>query len=162
MTKAALYIAVPIIAAVLMNALIYGMGWNDDASKSNEKKVNGPVRNDNTMLPPGWVIGFVWVIVLGCLGYVYFLLSSNVKWWGGGAVLFIIVWCLMYPVLTGGLRKNIGPIMNTATLILSFGAALAVCMTTDGGRRDALWFMTPLLLWVSYVNIADAAYCGFR
>jgi tryptophan-rich sensory protein len=157
-TTTAFYVAVPIVAALLMNALIYGMGWNSSSKSNDNNNGNGPVRKNNPVLPPGWVIGLAWVVILGCLGYVYFLLSSI----GAGAILFIILWCLMYPVLTGGLRKNIGPIMNTATLILSFGAALAVCMTTDGGRRDALWFMTPLLLWVSYVNIADAAYCGFR
>jgi len=56
-----IHIIIPIILAIILNYYIYIQKWNNN--------------NNNNKLPPGYIIGFIWIVILGLLGYIHFLLS---------------------------------------------------------------------------------------
>ena len=140
------HILLPIILAILLNGLIYYLGWN-----------NSSLKLKHTILPPGYIIGIVWIIIFGLLGYVHYLLyklKGKFSIYSNIIVLFLI-FCLAYPFLTNGLKEGNANILNLITLILSFVIGLIVITQSV----KAFYYIIPLLLWASYVNISDSLIC---
>jgi len=138
--KKVVHVLVPVLLAVAMNGVIWRMGWGSRGETGMMK---------SEYLPPGWVIGGVWMVLFGFLGWTHWLVRKD--WKARTALQILIAYCLMYPVLTGGLRERLGRLFNVVALILSYVATMFVVM----GRHDLRW-MLPLLAWVSYVNVTDA------
>jgi tryptophan-rich sensory protein len=135
-----------IILVILLNGLIYYFGWYKSSLKLK--------RN---ILPPGYVIGIVWIIIFGLLGYVHYLLyklKGKFSIYSNIIVLFLI-FCLSYPFLTNGFKEGNTNILNLITLILSFIIGLMVITQSV----TAFYYIIPLLLWASYVNISDSLIC---
>jgi len=139
-----LHIAIPIVLAIIINALMYS--FKPRYSNQDYKK--------NKLLPPGYLIGIIWIIILGLLGYSHYLLVSqnNKVTVSSVMIIILVIFCLMYPFMTGGLTKkyNNVNILNLITLIFAFIVALNVIVQ----NRIAFYYMIPLLLWAIYVNIA--------
>jgi len=126
-----IHIFVPIVLAIVLNFYIYMQGWNND----NEK---------NSKLPPGYIIGSIWIIILGLLGYIHFLLyPSGYSWF----IVLTILYCLSYPFLTSGLQNTDNNIYNLIALIL------AIIVTIIMYYRSNIIYAIPFLLWTFYVNI---------
>lgn len=125
------HILVPIILAIVLNFYIYTQGWNND----NEK---------NTKLPPGYIIGSIWIIILGLLGYIHFLLYPSVYSW---FIVLTILYCLSYPFLTSGLQNTDNNIYNLIALLL------AIIVTIIMYYKSNIIYAIPFLLWTFYVNI---------
>ena len=146
----AINVAVPVAAAVVINGIIFARGWNDAAPTRS--------RNANPLLPPGWAIGIVWLVVLAALGYARWTLghhghSAVAATWSVVAVTTVIALCLAYPFYTRGLRQDrVAALLNLAVLVASFLMAMTVAAT---GQKDALAAIAPLLAWLSYVNAAQ-------
>ena len=134
-----LNILVPVVAALLVNAIIYALGWN--------KRVDG--KEEVKHLPPGWAVGLIWVVILGLLGYLRFVLRES--WIGSITIVVVILYCLAYPFYTSGLKQDIGRLMNVIALILAAVAAMVVAAINVW----AVPYVLPLLIWSSYVNIAQ-------
>jgi len=138
MSTLLLHVIIPIIGAMLLNGLIFGMRWNT-SSKSIP------------MLPPGYVIAFVWIVILGLLGALHYFLWSQrnyVSW----VVVFVIIFCLAYPFMTLGLKQSkTAAILNLVTLFLSF----LLCFSTPNNLKI---YTFPLIAWASYVNLAQTIY----
>ena len=129
------YIAAPVAAALALNALI-AIGGLPRLRRSGAKK--------SAWLPPGPVIGAVWLVILGLLGNAMWLSRDRpIAFWSLAAT---AAWCLAYPLITG-LRKS--ALADVASLIVSFSAATVVA----GQQPSAMPFVAPLLVWVSYVNV---------
>lgn len=126
-----IHILVPIILAIVLNFYIYTQGWNND----NEK---------NTKLPPGYIIGSIWIIILGLLGYIHFLLYPSVYSW---FIVLTILYCLSYPFLTSGLQNTDNSIYNLIALLL------AIIVTIIMYYKSNIIYVIPFLLWTFYVNI---------
>lgn len=128
---------VPVVAAIVLNGIIYGLGWNKE---QNDKSMN------NKYLPPGYVIAMVWVIILGLLGYTHYLVYPS---YASAIIVFAVVYCLAYPFLTGGLRAENADILNMISLVL------AIIVIVSVGLKDvgAIVYTVPFLLWTAYVNI---------
>lgn len=126
-----IHILVPIILAIVLNFYIYTQGWNND----NEK---------NSKLPPGYIIGSIWIIILGLLGYIHFLLYPSVYSW---FIVLTILYCLSYPFLTSGLQNTDNNIYNVIALIL------AIIVTIIMYYKSNIIYAIPFLLWTFYVNI---------
>lgn len=126
------HIFLPIILAIIINFYIYTQGWNN---------------NNNTKgLPPGYVIGIVWIIILGLLGYIHFLhYPSIISWF----IVLTILYCLSYPFLTSGLEETNNTIYNMIALIL---AIILFSMVFYKNKINSL-LVIPFLLWTLYVNI---------
>lgn len=145
--KAVFCVATPVLAALASNAIIALKGWGRKATKASQQRMRG--------LPPGWVIGTVWVLIFGLLGWVWFLV------WGSplahAAVVALILYCLAYPLATGGLRNGtVAKVLNVLALVFSFTTALV----TQRALPKTVWFLTPILAWTAYVNMVQAVNCS--
>ena len=126
-----IHILVPIILAIILNFYIYIQGWNNDNQK-------------NSKLPPGYIIGSIWIIILGLLGYIHFLLYPSVYSW---FIVLTILYCLSYPFLTSGLQNTDNNYFNLIALIL------AIIVTIIMYYKSNIIYSIPFLLWTFYVNI---------
>jgi len=126
-----IHILVPIILAIILNFYIYIQGWNNDNQK-------------NSKLPPGYIIGSIWIIILGLLGYIHFLLYPSVYSW---FIVLTILYCLSYPFLTSGLQNTDNNYFNLIALIL------AIIVTIIMYYKSNIIYAIPFLLWTFYVNI---------
>lgn len=129
----------------------------------------------NRLLPPGWAIGAIWVIIFGFLGYSMYLLIKHNKEEseflygdeGSGfsvasiAIIVVAVFCLLYPVFIYiGARgdpiksERYAKIVNFIALILAFVLGLLVIREDE----SAFWFVLPLIVWASYVNFVSSLY----
>ena len=134
-------ILIPIFVALIVNYLIFSYGWN----KVYKKKQVNP------LLPPGYIVGLIWMILFGILGYVHYRLyklnnKSNIA---TIYIILFIIFCLAYPFLTNGLEEKKVLLLNLITLILAFILSLIVITYS----RDIFYYLIPLLLWATYVNI---------
>lgn len=143
-------IAVPIVAALVVNGIIYAMRWN------SEDRTRAQSESSSRLLPPGGVIAAIWVVIFGFLGYTRYLVRYDPV--ANASVIVLLLLCLSYPFITAGLDWRAGVIANVVTLIFGFGAAIPVYAC----RRLALAFMAPLLVWLSYVNIVSAVICSSK
>ena len=141
----ATYVLSVVGITVAINGLIFALGWagpSVDAARPN------------ALLPPGWVIGGVWVVLLALLAVAAWLLASHpapearrLSPW----VLALIGFCLAYPFYTTGLRSDImslaGNLATIAASALLSGRAWAL-----SGLSAALIFL--LVPWVSFATFA--------
>lgn len=140
------HIFIPVIAAIIMNGIIYTFQLNNYSTK----KIN-------PYLPPGYIIGIVWIFILGLLGYAHYLLydiHKNINI-GSISIALLILFCILYPLITG-LREKSGLLMNLISLILSFIVSLIVITYS----KYIFLYIIPLIIWVSYVNIVCVIECS--
>ncbi len=137
-------VAIIVAITVFTNGLIFGLGWAGPSSAIRP----------NHLLPPGWAIGSVWVVLLALLGVAFWWLASDASltarkqstW-----VLALIAFCLAYPFYTFGMRSEVlGFMGNLATMVVS--AALAGRVLSLSRLAAALIFLTTL--WVTYATYA--------
>ncbi len=129
----------------------------------------------NPLIPRGWIIGIIWVIIFGFLGYSMYLLIKHNKeeheflygHEGSGfsvasiAIIVVAIFCLLYPVFIyiGGRgdpvkSERYAKIFNLIALILAFVLGLLVIREDE----DSFLFILPLIVWASYVNFASSLY----
>lgn len=133
-----LHTLIPVALACAVNGVIYGLGWAQ--------------RNDNTFkyIPPGYVIAGIWIALFSVLGFCLSLLWGI--WIPYIALSSLLVFCILYPFLTGGLQEKRGKLLNVITLIFAFLVSW-VCHTYND---STVYYFIPLLIWVSYVNIVQS------
>ena len=132
------HVIVPVVAAILINGLIYALGWNRE---QNDKSASGKY------LPPGYVIGIVWIIILGLLGYTHYLTYPS---YASYIIVMAVLYCLAYPFLTSGLRAENADIYNLLSLMI----AIVVIVSVGMKEINAIGYTIPFLIWTTYVNIA--------
>ena len=138
--KVILHVMLPILAAVIINIVIYTQGWNsNNSNNSNNSKAS-------KYLPPGYAIAIVWIFILGLLGFTNYLV-----WPSTASIVSIIaiLYCLAYPFLTAGLQEDKGDVYN----ILAFIIALMVSMTVFMQKKQAVLYTIPFFIWTTYVSI---------
>jgi len=143
-----IHVLVTIFITLAANGVVFALGWagsSPDAARHN------------WLLPPGWVVGTVWLVLLTLLAVAYWWLASAdgsdarraAPW-----VIALIAFCLAYPFYTVGF-SNIAMelIGNVATIA---GAALLA----RRALRFSLFAASPIALvavWVSYATFATVA-----
>jgi tryptophan-rich sensory protein len=132
--KAIVHILLPIVAAIIINAIIY-------SEKMSRQNKNNKL---SKYLPPGYVIAVVWMIILGLLGYVHYLVYPSQQ---SVIIVMAILFCLAYPFLTNGLQQSKAGVYN----VLSFIIALVVFISVYSKRKNAVYYVLPFLLWTFYV-----------
>jgi hypothetical protein len=134
------HVATPILAAVVTNGIVY-----------SQKLPISKTKNPN--IPPGGVVGFIWMVLFGILGYVHFKLYKRAGNKLSNAcivILLFLIYSLAYPFLTSFYgNPNVFFILNLGALIF------AVAITSKVYQEDPrlILYLIPLLLWTGYVNI---------
>ena len=139
------HIFIPVLLAGLSNGLIYGFGINQNRDKPNP------------YLPPGYVIGSIWIVLFGFLGYAHYLLYrvGQRSTPASLAIVGLFLFCMAYPLLTG-LRVKSGLLLNLATLVLGFIVAMMVLAES---AAVVVW-LVPLLIWATFVNVVFVIECS--
>jgi len=136
-----IHLLVPIVLALILNYIISIKKWDD-------KK--------NSLLPSAPYIGLIWIVILLCLGNAHYILYEKSKVSLASIYLIlVIVYCLSYPIITQLDRKK-GSVLNTIAMILTSILLLVVYQEST----DALLYVIPLFLWISFVNYSDAIVCS--
>ena len=125
-----LHISVPIIMALVVNGVIYLNKW-------------GISKNTNPLIPPGWIVGTIWVILFGLLGYAHYLTWVSATSIG---IIVMLAYSLLYPFIT---RLKLRLIYDVIALVL----AAILCILAAYEKREALVYVIPLFIWASYVVI---------
>lgn len=128
-----LNILIPVIFGLIINVYMY-----INYEKNDDEK--------NTYLPPGYIIGIIWMIILGLLGYTHYLTYYSTA---SIFVFFVILYCLLYPFLTTGLKMEQTKIYNAIAFI--FAITLFIIIYVNKYIYSIL--ILPLLLWSTYVFI---------
>jgi len=132
-----LYIIIPIILALTINLITYITGtWR---MRDNEP---------NKLLPPGFVVGTVWMILFGILGYVLYLLRGNAA--GSMVTIIFLIYALAYNYLPVSLFN----LWNLIALLLAFMIVITVLLTEPSTKfTKYVLLLSPLLAWTIYVNV---------
>lgn len=127
------------LTAITMNGLIYGLGWNRGSSQN--------IRNP--LLPPGYVIATIWIVLFALMGSQYSQHPSGSTL--RTAILVYAGYCLAYPLLTSGLQMGArADLLNMGALVGALGLMSYIFLKT----HRVPWLLTPLLAWTLFVNAA--------
>jgi hypothetical protein len=139
MSGLAANLAVFIISPLVMNAIVFGLGW-DRASAS----VAG--------VPPGPVVGAIWMLLFTGMGVARWLLVRANR---GGAewVSLLAFVCLLFPLYTAGLRNMVVGLVGT---LLSAALAIAVTRSAWSRSRQAAVCVSAVCAWLLYAGAATA------
>ena len=136
-------VAVFVAACIVMNGLIFAMGWQDQSASGRG------------LLPPGWVIGLVWIGLFAGLGFAYWRLGRHGLHDGHGRqwILWLAAWCLAYPLYTAGLSsRSLSLAGNVATIAL----ALVLAVWLWPHERTSAALVASIAVWVAYATVGLA------
>jgi len=140
MNSVYMHILTPVLAASLMNGLIFSQKWNITTYR-------------NPYIPGGGIVGIVWLVLFALLGYVHFkLYMQNNKKFSNACITLILffLYSLAYPVLTA---FSGNPLVFTALNLGAFFFALVIAAQVFDENSDLIPFVIPLIAWTSYVNV---------
>lgn len=146
------FILAPILLAIFCNIILYALGW------SNKKNVK-PATENNKFSKYGYIIGIIWTIIFGFIGYTYYLLykESN-KYFTPAtiAIILYLIFSLSYPFTTSRFTQ-FTDILNVISLLLA--CILIIIVGYEywiGSNKKSLkivLYLMPLFLWLLFVNI---------
>ena len=126
-----LYLSV-IIPVILLLAVNFYMRYNDMILDDNELRTN-------------MILG-IWTILIGFLGYSYYLMRNNIS---SISIILLIFYSLAYPFIAMN-KSNIEiEILNIIYIITTYIIFLLVLSENS----CAAIYILPLLLWIVYIFI---------
>jgi tryptophan-rich sensory protein len=141
----AILVLATVLVTLALNGLIFALGWAGPSAASGRVY---------PLLPPGWAIGAVWVVLLALLAVAYWRLASDEAPEArrlGPWVLLLVAACLAYPLYTAGLsNETAGFIGNLATIVAS---AFLAGRVWPASRLAAALILLPAI-WVSFATFA--------
>jgi translocator protein len=81
-----------VLPPLLLNGMIFGLGWNTNSAP-------------NPYLPPGWVVGTIWMVLFAAMGIARWLVVGNAEHRHAKRVAILGLLCLIYPLYTLGLSS---------------------------------------------------------
>ena len=151
------HILIPIALTVIVNAVV---------------RPGSTGYTKNPWIPPGYIVGAVWTLLFGILGYTHYLLYRKGLWQACMAVEFLLLFYILYPFLhhfsfnmngldsclcASSMRKGVtnrfrnekmARALNQISLLLTlFVTAFLYNLSFP------ISYMIPVLLWLTYVNI---------
>jgi tryptophan-rich sensory protein len=142
--------------ALVVNILMYYIGVYGSGKRKG-------VYAYNKYLPPGFMIGIIWIVIFGCLGYSFYLsyvgdpdLLYNKEFprkWSQATILTIVVasYCMLYPFLTIVVDEKYYQLLNFIALIMAYALGIVVIQEYVA----AFWYVLPLIAWTTYICFAD-------
>ena len=95
-----------------------------------------------------YIILGIWAILIGFLGYSYYLMRNNIS---SVAIIIIIIYTLTYPFITLGKNRNQIEFLNIIYILITYIIFLLVLSENS----NAALYILPLLLWIAYIFIAS-------
>lgn len=95
-----------------------------------------------------YIILGIWAILIGFLGYSYYLMRNNIS---SVAIIIIIIYTLIYPLITLGKNRNQIEFLNIIYILITYIIFLLVLSENS----NAAIYILPLLLWIVYIFIAS-------
>jgi tryptophan-rich sensory protein len=141
------HMLVPVGAALLMNGLIFSQKW----------KI-AKYENPNPYIPPGGIVGFIWLVLFALLGFVHYkLYMLNHKKVSIACITIILffLYSLAYPLITTFSNNP------NAFFLLNLGALLFALVVAAQVYRESSslsLYILPLLAWTTYVNIVTVMF----
>ena len=93
-----------------------------------------------------YIILGIWAILIGFLGYSYYLIRNNIS---SVAIIIIIIYTLTYPFITLGKNRNQIEFLNIIYILITYIIFLLVLSENS----NAALYILPLLLWIVYIFI---------
>jgi tryptophan-rich sensory protein len=132
-------LAVFVLLPVALNGVIFGLGWN---------RPSGPEPG----IPPGWVVGSLWVVLFAAMGVARWLLL-RVGRGGAEGVSLLAFLCLLYPLYTAGLSNDrVGLVGNVVTAVVGVVVGVAAGLRS----RVAGGCVAAVCAWLMYAAGATA------
>lgn len=151
--EAWLVILIFVAVCLAVNIIMYILGYYGHGKRGIYAK--------NKYLPPGFMIGIVWIGIFASLGYSFWLSytgdpfegKTEPKKWTAATIAIIVVasYCLLYPFLTYALHERYIVLLNLIALLMA--AALSIIVVNE--CVAAFWYTLPLLVWCSYIVFSD-------
>lgn len=132
--------ALPLVAVVAENALIFRAGWAEQ----------DPAFDAVAFAPPGWLVGAVWCVLYPLWGLARWRShlagegGRRAAWW----VVGLMAWGLAYPIVTGGFQVVPSAIGNALSLLLALVTAWRVARWST----PAAALIAPSILWITFAN----------
>ena len=136
-----LSIIIPIILLLVIN---FYMRYNELILDDPDK--DGDSEKDEEYISREHMILGIWIILIGFLGYAYYLALNNIS---SISILLLIIYSLSYPFIT--MNKNNIEIesLNIIYIIITYFIFLLVLSENS----KAAIYILPLLLWIIYIFI---------
>jgi tryptophan-rich sensory protein len=151
--EAWLVILIFVAVCTAVNIIMYAIGYYGHGKRGMYAR--------NKYLPPGGLIGLVWIGIFASLGYSFFLAYSGDPYpgktepakWTAATIAIVVVcsYCLLYPFLTKFMHERYIVLLNLIALLMA--AALSIIVVNE--CVAAFWYTLPLLVWCSYVVFSD-------
>lgn len=129
-------------AAVAMNGLIFGLGWNKSTDYSPKALYE----------PPDYMIGLVWIVLFALMATSRWLLNSSPEIGASQArawVTFLVIFCLIWPLYSLAIGSVIGGLLgNFETIAIATFAVIRVWMIS----KPAAFLIMPVILWVTFAT----------
>ena len=93
-----------------------------------------------------YIILGIWTILIGFLGYSYYLMRNNIS---SVAIIIIIIYTLTYPFITLGKNRIEIESLNIIYILITYIIFLLVLSENS----NAALYILPLLLWIVYIFI---------
>jgi len=132
-----IHIIIPIFIACIVNLYIFKKG---EYKEYNIK---------NKYLPEGYIIGIIWTIILGLLGYVHYLTHNSII---SIIIIIVIIYCSLYPLLTSKLNNKESIKYNLLGLLLAFLLFILIILKYKKDKMIYVYIL-PLLIWNIYICI---------
>jgi tryptophan-rich sensory protein len=138
-------LAVFIVLPLLLNGVIFGLGWDRQSGASNGHTAG---------IPPGWVVGAIWMVLFTGMGVARWRLIKS----GAGLRLvecpsLLGLLCLLYPLYTAGLQNDsVGLVGN----IVTAAVALPLTLLVWRWSRVATGCLVAVCVWLIYAAGATA------
>ena len=120
--------------AIMTNIIIY----NKQIAKIQKSKY----------IPPGYIVGTIWVLLFGLLGYVIYRLHNYTSVASISIYIFVL-FSVLYPFITKLSPGSFSDMFNKIAL----GLAYMVCYLVYSEIPELAIYLLPLFSWITYVNI---------
>lgn len=133
---------------IALNAFLFWIGWAGAAAEAQRRL---PV------LPPDYVIGLVWVMLLALMGAARWLYARNSGdiGWRSWMPFGLAAACLAYPFYTGGLQMGPAAFWGTVQILATVLVAISVMRVRD---PRSPWLLVPTACWGGFVVSVMLAY----
>ena len=120
--------------AIMINVIIY----NKQIAKIQKSKY----------LPPGYIVGTIWTLLFGLLGYILYRLQNYTSVASISIYIFIL-FSVLYPFITKLSPSSLSDMFNKFALVLAY----MVCYLVYSENHGLTIYLLPLFFWMVYVNI---------